>query len=153
MDSKNFMFLLGDLRRNLLKLGESLHQHEHLTISQARVLFHLQRNEGVKQVELAEILNIAPITLGRLLDDLEARTLIERRRSNNDRRISNLFLTENSHQELENFDADMRNLLELTCRGVSPQEIAVVSEVMEKMNSNIIEFMKMPLMATPLSHD
>lgn len=142
MDSKKFMFLLGDLRRNLLKVGESLHHHEHLTIAQARVLFHLQRNEGIKQVELAEILDVAPITLGRLLDDLEEKVLIKRSRSSHDRRIINLFLTAGSHQELENFDTDMRKLLDITCQGVSVKDIDLVSEVMEKMNRNILDFIR-----------
>lgn len=142
MDSKNFMFLLGDLRRNLLKVAESLHQHEYLTIAQARVLFHLQRNEGVKQVELAEILDVAPITLGRLLDDLEGKVLIKRNRSSHDRRIINLFLTAGSHQELENFDTDMRTLLDITCHGLAAKDIDLVIEVMEKMNRNILDFIR-----------
>ncbi|MFU9135870.1 MarR family winged helix-turn-helix transcriptional regulator [Erwinia tasmaniensis] len=142
MNSQNFMFLLGDIRRNLLKLGETLFHHEHLTIAQARVLFHLERNEGIKQAELADILDVAPITLARVLNDLEALALIERRKSRLDRRILNLFLTPTSRQELEKFDADMRGLLEVTCRGISAQEIAQVTDILEKMDANIISFLK-----------
>jgi DNA-binding MarR family transcriptional regulator len=57
------------------------------------VLAHLSRNEGIKQAGLAEILEIKPITLARLLDRLSANGWVERRSDPNDKRARLLFLT------------------------------------------------------------
>ena len=58
------------------------------------MLSRLQRCEGVKQNELAEPLDLAPITLGRLIDKLTSAGLVERRDDAADRRANRLFLTE-----------------------------------------------------------
>jgi MarR family transcriptional regulator for hemolysin len=57
------------------------------------VLVRLDRSEGLKQTELAEILDLQPITLTRLLDRLAKNGLIERRADPNDRRANRLYLT------------------------------------------------------------
>ena len=64
-----------------------------MTRAQWAVLFRLERNEGLKQSELAEMLDIQPITLTRLIDRLCDNGLIERRSDPNDRRAKRLFLT------------------------------------------------------------
>ena len=63
-----------------------------LSMAQWRTLGHLHRMEGCCQAELAEVLEIAPITLGRLLDRLCAQELVERRPHPGDRRAFQLFL-------------------------------------------------------------
>ena len=72
-----------------------------LTRAQWQVLVHLAQNEGIHQGKLADILEVEPITLLRILDKLEARELIERRRHATDRRIWLLFLREGAHPLLE----------------------------------------------------
>ena len=57
------------------------------------VLIRLDRSEGLKQSELAEILDLQPISLTRLLDRLAENGLIERRADPNDRRANRLYLT------------------------------------------------------------
>ena len=57
------------------------------------MLSRLQRCEGDKQSELAEALDIAPITLARLIDKLDAAGLVERRADPADRRAHRLYLT------------------------------------------------------------
>jgi MarR family transcriptional regulator for hemolysin len=57
------------------------------------VLARLDRFEGLKQTELADMLDLQPISLTRLLDSLCANGLIERRADPDDRRAKRLFLT------------------------------------------------------------
>jgi len=57
------------------------------------VLARLESNEGLKQSELAEMLDLQPITLTRLVDRLCANGLIERRADPDDRRAKRLYLT------------------------------------------------------------
>jgi MarR family transcriptional regulator for hemolysin len=68
-----------------------------LTRSQCSVLAHLARHEGIQQSGLAEILEVEPITLTRLLDRLEEADLVERRSHPTDRRIRLLHLTPKAH--------------------------------------------------------
>ena len=64
-------------------------------------LVGLQRCQGVSQNELAVALDLAPITLARLVDKLTAAGLVERRDDANDRRIHRLYLTDKSAPALD----------------------------------------------------
>ena len=64
-----------------------------VTRAQWAVLVRLDRFEGLKQSELAEMLDLQPITLTRLVDRLCANGLIERRADPDDRRAKRLYLT------------------------------------------------------------
>ena len=91
---RSFGFLMHDVSRLLRKSFDRRASAIGLTRSQWRVLAHLSRNEGVKQAGLAEILEIKPITLARLLDRLGANGWVERRPDPNDKRARRLFLTD-----------------------------------------------------------
>ena len=91
---RSFGFLMHDVSRLMRKSFDRRASVIGLTRSQWRVLAHLSRNEGVKQAGLAEILEIKPITLARLLDRLGANGWVERRPDPNDKRARRLFLTD-----------------------------------------------------------
>ena len=76
-----------------------------MTRAQWAVLFRLQRNEGLKQSELADLLEVQPITLTRLIDRLCENGLIERRSDPSDRRAKRLFLTPAAKPVLERLTA------------------------------------------------
>jgi MarR family transcriptional regulator, transcriptional regulator for hemolysin len=85
-------FLLHDVARLLRKRFEQRARTMGLTRAQWQVLVHLSQNEGIHQSKLADILEVEPITLLRIVDKLESRGLIERRRHATDRRIWLLYL-------------------------------------------------------------
>ena len=91
--SRNFGFLLHDVARLMRKRFEQNARGLGLTRSQCQVLAHLARQEGIPQSGLADILEVEPITLTRILDRLEAAGLVERRPHPTDRRIRRLYLT------------------------------------------------------------
>src|SRR3954454_6566900 len=103
-------FILHDVARFLRKRFEQRARELGLTRSQWQVLAFLAPNEGIHQGGLADILEIEPITLVRILDKLESRALIERRQHPTDRRIWLLHLTADAHPIL----ARMRELGDLT---------------------------------------
>lgn len=94
-------FLVHDVARLMRKRFEQRARGLGLTRAQWQVLVHLAQNEGIHQSGLADILEMEPITLLRILDKLEGRGLIERRRHAADRRIWLLFLNEAAHPLLE----------------------------------------------------
>jgi DNA-binding MarR family transcriptional regulator len=64
-----------------------------LTHSQWRALVHLSENENCRQIDLADILNVKPISLARQIDLLEQAGLVKRLNDTNDRRAFRLKLT------------------------------------------------------------
>src|ERR1700710_608416 len=69
------------------------------------VLFRLRAQEGLSQVDLADVLELQPISLVRLLDRLVEHGLLERRHDPRDRRANRLFLTESGRQLVDDLDS------------------------------------------------
>lgn len=90
---REFAFLIHDVARLLKTYADQRARQYGMTRAQWAVLVRLQRTEGLKQSELAEILDLQPISLTRLLDRLSANGLIERRPDPDDRRANRLYLT------------------------------------------------------------
>ena len=74
------------------------------TRAQWIVLFRLRQQEGLSQVDLAEVLELQPISLVRLLDRLVEHGLLERRHDPKDRRANRLFLTADGRQLVDDLD-------------------------------------------------
>ncbi len=85
-------FLIGDISRLMRRAFRERLEGSSLTLAQARALVHVARNEGIRQVDLADLLEIRPITLVRLIDQLAGNGLVERRHDPSDRRAYRLFL-------------------------------------------------------------
>jgi Transcriptional regulators len=65
----------------------------------------LQQQEGLSQVDLADVLELQPISLVRLLDRLVEHGLLERRPDPRDRRANRLFLTASGRQLVDDLDS------------------------------------------------
>jgi DNA-binding MarR family transcriptional regulator len=74
------------------------------TRAQWIVLFRLREQEGLSQVDLADVLELQPISLVRLLDRLVEHGLLERRHDPKDRRANRLFLTASGRQLVDDLD-------------------------------------------------
>ena len=85
--------MLNDVARLLRTYADYRAAQFGMTRAQWAVLVRLDRSEGLNQSELAEMLDLQPITLTRLLDKLCDSGLIERRPDPDDRRAKRLFLT------------------------------------------------------------
>ena len=75
------------------------------TRAQWIVLFRLREQEGLSQVDLADVLELQPISLVRLLDRLGEHGLLERRHDPKDRRANRLFLTAKGRQLVDDLDS------------------------------------------------
>jgi MarR family transcriptional regulator, transcriptional regulator for hemolysin len=75
------------------------------TRAQWIVLFRLREQEGLSQVDLADVLELQPISLVRLLDRLVEQGLVERRSDPRDRRANRLFLTAAGRQLANDLDS------------------------------------------------
>jgi DNA-binding MarR family transcriptional regulator len=88
----DFLFALFETQRMLRLYADKQATRFGITRSQWAVLAKLERTEGLKQSELAEMMEMQPISLTRLIDRLCRNDLIERRTDANDRRANRLYL-------------------------------------------------------------
>src|SRR6516164_7727138 len=91
--NRELAFTINDVARLLRTYADHKAAQFGMTRAKWAVLARLDRFEGLKQSELADMLDLQPITLTRLLDRLSASGLIERRADPNDRRANRLYLT------------------------------------------------------------
>src|SRR5260370_24999483 len=86
-------FNINDVARLLKTYADQRARDLGMTRAQWAVLARVERSEGLKQCELADTLDLQPITLTRLIDRLCDGGLIERRSDPDDRRAKRLYLT------------------------------------------------------------
>ena len=138
-------FLLHDVARLMRKRFEQRARSLGLTRSHWQVLVHLAQNEGIHQSGLAEIIEIEPITLLRILDKLEARGLIERRRHASDRRIWLLYLCDAARPLLDTLREFGALTREESFAAVSEADQHVLFETLTSMKSNLLKACALPL--------
>ena len=88
----NFLFTLGEVQRLVRAYADRQAARYGITRAQWAVLAKVERTEGLKQSELAEQMEMQPITLTRLIDKLCDNGWIERRGDETDRRVNRLYL-------------------------------------------------------------
>jgi DNA-binding MarR family transcriptional regulator len=93
------------------------------TRAQWIVLFRLRQQEGLSQVDLADVLELQPISLVRLLDRLVEHGLLERRPDPRDRRANRLFLTRSGCQLVDDLDSLRDAIATDILRDVPPDAI------------------------------
>ena len=108
-----------------------------LTFAQARALVHLARSEGLRQVELANLLEVQPITLARLIDQLDARGLVERRADPDDRRAHRLFLTPAARPHLDAIREVAASVRGDALRGIDAAQAAALSATLARIRANL----------------
>ncbi len=136
---RTFGFLLHDVARLMRKRFEQKAKTLGLTRSQWQVLAHLARHEGIGQSALAEILEIEPITLGRLLDRLEAAALVERRAHPRDRRAWQLFLADKAHPILDEVWTLASETQDEAMAGLPPSERERLLNTLLAIRANLSE--------------
>jgi len=134
----NFGFLIHDVARLLRKNFSRRVQSFGLTQEQSRVIVHLSRCEGIQQVDLAELLEIKPITLARLLDRLQENGLIERRVNTNDRRAFRLYLTRDAHAVLKKILDIGASTRADAYRQISASDLEMTFSVLSRLKSNLV---------------
>lgn len=121
--NREFAFTLNDVARMLRTYADYRAAQFGITRAQWVVLARLDRSEGLKQSELAEMLELQPISLTRLLDKLCDSGLIERRADPVDRRAKRLFLTPAARPLLEKLGELGEELMATALSGVAPESV------------------------------
>jgi MarR family transcriptional regulator for hemolysin len=138
-------FLLHDVARLLRKRFEQNVRGSGLTRSQWQVLAYLAQNEGINQSGLADLLEIEPITLGRIVDKLQTLALIERHPHPSDRRVWLLHLTPAARSKL----TQLRRLGDVTrgeaLTGVSEADTERLLKTLQALKANLTDACDSPV--------
>ena len=133
----DLLFLLHDVAR-LLRVDADKRARAHgMTRAQWAILIWLEREPGISQKELAELLEVEPITVARLVDRLEARGMVERRPDPRDRRIWRLHLLLPAHLVLREIDQQRSEMATMVTQGVDEDSLAIMIEALVRMKSTL----------------
>jgi MarR family transcriptional regulator for hemolysin len=108
-----------------------------VTRAQWRVLVKVSRSPGLRQVEIADMLDIEPITLCRIIDRLEESGLIARRRDPDDRRAWLLELTEKAEPLVGKLRGIANELLTDAFAGLDDEEVVKLRAMLAKIRENV----------------
>lgn len=108
-----------------------------VTRPQWQVLSLLSRHAGINQGGLADILEVEPITLGRMIDRLQDSQMVERRPDPADRRAWRLHLTPKGEEQIERLRPCATETLDMALEGVPAEERAQFASVLEKIRGNL----------------
>jgi DNA-binding MarR family transcriptional regulator len=130
-------FLLANVSRLMRHAFQQQLEGSSLTLAQARALIYVSRNEGVRQVELADLLEVQPMTLARLIDQLAAEGLVERRPDPTDRRACLVFLTAAAARHLLAIKEVTTAVHAEATRGLDDKQTAGVLHALRRMRDNL----------------
>jgi MarR family transcriptional regulator for hemolysin len=126
-----------DVARLLKTYADQRARQFGISRAQWAVLVRIGRNEGLKQTELADILDLQPISLTRLLDRLAENGLIERRADPNDRRANRLYLKPAAKPLLDQLADIGDDMMETVLGGISAASIERMLKELGAVKDNL----------------
>ncbi len=134
---RNFGFLLKDVSRRYVLRFEQRACSISLTLPQCKVLVRLENNQGISQAKLAELVDVDPMTIVRILDRMEADGLLERRADPADRRARCLYLTSKAKSLLKKIWHFADLTLAETFSGISAKDRDSFISLLGHMHCNL----------------
>jgi MarR family transcriptional regulator for hemolysin len=142
---RDLLIVLHDVARLLRTRFDQRARTKGMTRAQWVILARLSRQPGMSQNELAGICEVEPITIGRLVDRLEARGLVERRPDPTDRRVNRLHLLSGAQPILEEITSYRDVLLDEITGGLDePARTAMVDALLHMKNRLTAEDSDLP---------
>jgi DNA-binding MarR family transcriptional regulator len=135
--NRSFGFVLHETARLLSKRYDQRSKSLGLTRAQCQVLAYLVYHEGINQAGLAELLELEPISLGRLVDRMAQAGWVERRPDPQDRRAWQLFMTEKAKPLFAEMVAIGREVRAEALAGFTPEEGDRIMELLLRARHNL----------------
>jgi len=129
-------YLLGDAARLFRRAFNARTRETGVTALQYRLMAHLGRNEGIRQGELAELIEVEPITLSRMVDRLEGAGTLERRPDPADRRALRLHLTPRGHELVQSIRSVTTAVGEDATEGLTAAERNQLAVLVDRIRAN-----------------
>lgn len=135
----DILILLHDVARTMRVRFDQRARSKGMTRAQWIILARVDKAPGLSQNEMASILEVEPISVGRLIDRLEARGLVERRADPADRRVRRLHLTPLAKPYLDDIAAQRELMSREVLDGIDHDARERLVEALLRMKSNLIE--------------
>jgi MarR family transcriptional regulator for hemolysin len=136
---RDLLFLLHDVAR-LMRIDADKRARAHgMTRAQWGILIWLDRQPGISQKELSEHLEVEPITVARLIDRLEGRSMVERRPDARDRRIWRLHLLPPAHEVLSEINLQRADMTRMVTTGVDQDTLDTMTEALLRMKATLTQ--------------
>src|SRR3982074_1204525 len=133
----NFLFTLGELQRRVPAYADKQAARYGITRAQWAVLAKVERAEGLKQTELAEQMEMQPITLTRLIDRLCDNGWVERRRDDTYPLDNPLFLRKGARPLLGKLSGLPSELTATALGGINPSDAHRLLDQLEAIKENV----------------
>jgi len=133
----NIGSMLADTSRLIRRSFDERARAIGVTRPQWQVLTLLKRNEGSNQGALAEMLDMEPITLCRIVDRLQEAELVERRQDPADRRVWRLFLTAKARDLIEALQPLGAEVMALALDGITRAEREALRRLLDRIRQNL----------------
>ena len=133
----NLLFTLGEVQRLVRAYADKEAARFGITRAQWAVLAKVERNEGMTQTELAEQMEMQPITLTRLIDKLCENDWIERRGDASDRRVNRLYLLKAGRALLGRLSGLRSELTATALDGINPADAHRLLAQLEQIKENV----------------
>ena len=134
---KNLLFTVGELARLIRAYADRQAARYGITRAQWAVLTKVERFEGMNQSELAEQMEMQPITLTRLVDRLCDNGWIERRDDETDRRVNRLYLRKTARPLLAKLSGLRSEITATALEGISPADANRLLAQLEAIKENV----------------
>ena len=131
-------FLISDVSRLMRRRFDERARLIGVTRAQWRALTMLSRQEGLTQGRLADLLEVEPITLCRMIDRLEEAGHVERRRDPADRRAWNIFLTDRSRPLLDQLRTLGDEVIGAALDGIDPPARVQLTATLDRIRENLL---------------
>jgi DNA-binding MarR family transcriptional regulator len=137
MNEQDFAYDVVETARTLRREFDRRAAALGVTRAQWRVLARLKRRDGLRQVDLAEHLDVEPITMARMIDRLEAAGLVERRKDETDRRAWLVHLTAKAKPIVQKLQALVDVFVGDALAEISTADRETVQAVLAKVRHNL----------------
>ena len=134
-----FGFAIVDVARLLRRVYDRRSMHLGLTRAQWRAMHYIRRQPGMNQTQLAEVLDLEAIAVGRVVDRLVKDGYVERREDPADRRRWQLHPAGKFEAIMADFGRIADAVTEDMFDGIDPGELAAARKVLEKVKATLME--------------
>jgi len=134
---KELAWEIGETSRMMRRYYDRRASALGVTSAQWRLLLRLAREPGLKQVELAERMDVEPITACRIVDRLEEAGLVERQRDPDDRRAWRLVVTAKAEPILARLRALAEEMSGEAFAGMSVDEVEAMRAKLARIRENV----------------
>jgi MarR family transcriptional regulator for hemolysin len=135
---RDMFILIHDVARLTRVEADRRARRMGMTRAQWAIIRRLACAPGRSQKELADILEVEPITVARMVDRLEATGMVERRADEQDRRIWRLHLLPAAMNVLKDINYELKTLADCIGTGLTEEQREVMVNSLLRMKANVL---------------